>query len=88
MASEEEKGGPWYPDWEHSRPLAGIVVSMLAVIAWLFFILVYALYWSNNYNLFQNIIVTIVSLGIMGLVIGLFWVVWGFRHVRQWKKPA
>jgi hypothetical protein len=86
MAPEETKeGGPMYPDWEHSRPLGGIVVTMLAIIAWLVFILLYALYWSTNYDLFQNIVVVIVTLGITGLVIGLGWVIWGFRHVKQWK---
>jgi hypothetical protein len=55
------------------------VVSILGVIAWLVFILLYALYWSKGFSLFQNIIVTIVSLIIVGLLIGLMWVVWGFR---------
>jgi hypothetical protein len=86
-SGEAREGGPWYPDWEHTRPIGGIVLTMVAIIAWLIFILVYALYWSNNYNLFQNIVVVIVTLGITGLVIGIGWVVWGFRHVRMWKKP-
>ena len=60
-------------------PLAPIVGSILAVIAWLVFILIYALYWSKGYSLFQNVVVTIASLLIVGLLIGLMWVVWGFR---------
>jgi hypothetical protein len=88
MASDETKGGgPWYPDWEHARPVGGIVLTMVAIIVWLVFILFYALYWSGSYNLFQNIVVTVVTLGITGVVIGLGWVIWGFAHVRQWKKP-
>jgi hypothetical protein len=88
MASDETKeGGPWYPDWEHARPVGGIILTMVAIIVWLVFILFYALYWSGSYNLFQNIVVTVVTLGITGVVIGLGWVIWGFRHVRQWKKP-
>lgn len=59
---------------------------MVAIIVWLVFILFYALYWSGSYNLFQNIVVTVVTLGITGVVIGLGWVIWGFRHVRQWKR--
>ena len=88
MASDETKeGGPWYPDWEHTRPVGGIILTMVAIIVWLVFILFYALYWSGSYNLFQNIVVTVVTLGITAVVIGLGWVIWGFRHVRQWKKP-
>jgi hypothetical protein len=88
MAPDEMKeSGPWYPDWEHARPLGGIILTMVAIIVWLVFILLYALYWSGSYNLFQNIVVTVVTLGITAVVIGLGWVIWGFRHVRQWKKP-
>lgn len=81
-----KEGGPW-GDWEHNKPLGPIVVSILAVIAWLVFILLYALYWSNGFSLFQNVIVTIVSLTIMALFIGLGWVVWGMRFAGRWKKP-
>jgi len=53
------------------------------MIAWAVFILIYALFWSNNFNIFQNIIVTLVSLMIVGLLIGLMWVIWGSR--AGWK---
>jgi len=88
MTSDESKGGPWYPDWEHTRPVGGIILTLVAVIAWLVFILLYALFWFGNYNLFQNIVVTVVTLGITGVVIALGWVIWGFRHVKQWSKPT
>ena len=88
MTSEDvRQGSPW-SDWEHSRPLGGIVLTMLAIIAWLVFILLFALYWSGGFDLFQDIVVVIVSLGITGLVIGLGWIVWGFRHMKNWKKPS
>ncbi|MDV3292893.1 MAG: hypothetical protein LYZ70_01320 [Nitrososphaerales archaeon] len=64
-------------------PTVPIVVSILAVIAWLLFILLYALYWSNGFSLFQNVIVTIVSLMITALLVGLMWTVWGSR--RSWN---
>jgi len=67
----------------YKGPVALIVLSILAILGWLVFILLYALYWSTRFNLFQNIIVTIASLLIVGLLIGLMWVVWGFR--RGWR---
>ena len=84
MASDETKEGPKYPDWEHTRPIGGVVLTLLAVIVWLFFILFYSLFWSTGYSLFQNIVVVMVSLGITGCVIGLGWVIWGSRHVKNW----
>jgi hypothetical protein len=46
------------------------------VVVWLVFILFYALYWSSGFSLFQNVIVTIVSLMNTGLVIGAMWLIW------------
>ena len=70
------------PPWKYEGSIAPIVFSILGVIVWLVFILLYALYWSKGFSLFQNVIVTIVSLAIAGLLIGLMWVVWGNRHYR------
>ena len=63
-------------------PFAPIVLSFLAVVAWLVFILLFALYWSTGFSLFQDVIVTIVSLLVMGLLVGLMWVVWGMRFAK------
>lgn len=82
MASPDDtRTRPW-----PGPPLGPIVGSILTVIGWAIFILLYALYWSKSFDLFQDIIVTIVSLLIVGLVIALFWVIWGFsRGWRAWR---
>jgi hypothetical protein len=77
--------------WKHSGAFAPIVGSMLDVIAWLLFILFYALFWSRGFSLFQNVIVTIVSLAIAVLLIGLMWIIWGthyHRSVVRWTMPS
>jgi len=57
-----------------------MIASMLGIVAWLVFILLYALFWSKSYDLFQNIVVTFVSLVIVGILIGVMWMAWGFRQ--------
>jgi VIT1/CCC1 family predicted Fe2+/Mn2+ transporter len=69
-----------------SGPIWPIVASMLGVLVWLVFILIYALYWSRSFNLFQNIVVFIVSLGITGVLIGLMWVILGPEKYRTWNQ--
>ncbi|HME19220.1 MAG TPA: hypothetical protein VKF15_05780 [Nitrososphaerales archaeon] len=86
MPPEERDKGTTWTDWESYRPLGPIVVTFLAVIGWLVFILLYALFWSGPYSLFQNAIVTLVTLVIMGLVIGLTWTIWGMGHARRWMS--
>ncbi len=67
-AQEEEVG--------YQGPMGPVIGSILGVIGWLVFILLYALFWSSGFSLFQNVIVTIVSFIITGLLIGLLWLVW------------
>jgi hypothetical protein len=80
---ENAQEGQFPFDWKGRMPFAPIILSFLAVAVWLIFILLYALYWSTGFSWFQNIIVTIVSLLIMGLSVGLMWVVWGMKLAKR-----
>lgn len=71
----DRHGAPKTRSGKYEGPVAPVVASILAVMAWAIFILLYALFWSTRFSIFQNIIVTIVSLVITGLLIGLMWVI-------------
>jgi cation transporter-like permease len=60
-----------------------VVLSILALIVWLSFILAYALLWSGRFSLFQDFIVAIVSFLVTGLLVSLMWVIWAFK-VAKW----
>jgi hypothetical protein len=81
MSSSEESKVPF--DWKKQMPLGPIIVTFAMIAVWLVFILVYALFWSTGFNWFQNVIVTIVSLALVGLVIGLTWTVWGMKYAKS-----
>ncbi|MGD0644798.1 MAG: hypothetical protein ABSA75_07825 [Candidatus Bathyarchaeia archaeon] len=66
-----------------SGPFGLIIASMVGFLVWLVFILLFALFWSKGFNLFQNIIVFIVSLCITGLLIGLMWLIWSREKIRM-----
>jgi hypothetical protein len=59
-------------------PLVPIVVSILALIVWVIFLLWFIVSLSPDFDLFQNIVISLGSLLLVGLVVGLMWVVWGF----------
>lgn len=61
------------------NPFIPIVVSILAGIGWAIFILLHTIFWSTEFDLFQNIVIILVSLVVVGGSIGLIWVVWGFK---------
>jgi len=60
------------------KPLVPTVVSILALIVWVMFLLWFIVFLSPDFNLFQNIVITLGSLLLVGLVVGLMWVIWGF----------
>jgi hypothetical protein len=73
-------------------PFGAIIGTVLGLVAWLIFILLYALDWSKSYNIFQDLIVTVVSFVITGLVIGMIWLAWfrtnaGSKWNRDWSNP-
>ena len=67
-------------------PFVPIVFSIVGGLAWLIFILYFALFWSENYGLFQDIVVFIVTLCITALLIGLMWLIWGRNQWHWWTK--
>jgi hypothetical protein len=69
----------------YEGPMGPVIASIFGVIAWLVFILLYALYWSKSFDLFQNVIVTIVSLAIDALLIGAMWLIW-YRPTGELRR--
>ena len=63
-------------------PVGPIIVTFVVIALWLTFILFYALFCSTGFNWFQNIIVTIVSIVLVGLVLGAAWMIWGMKYAK------
>ena len=63
---------------QQKPPFVPVVVSILALIVWVIFLLWFIVSLSPDFDLFQNIVITLGSLLLVGLVVGLMWVVWGF----------
>ena len=65
---------------KEANPFIPIVVTIVTMICWAIFMMLYALFWSTGFNLFQNIVVVLLSLVVVGGVLGLMWVSWAFRR--------
>jgi len=61
------------------KPILPIAISILTVVGWLVFILFFNYFLLIDVTFFQNIIITIVSFLVIGLVIGLTCAIWSFR---------
>jgi hypothetical protein len=65
---------------KEDNPFAPIVVTLVAIICWAIFMLLDILFWSQNYSLFQNVVIFIISIVVTACIIGLMWVFWVFRR--------
>ncbi len=65
---------------KEANPFIPTVVTIVLVICWAIFMLLHVLFWSSDFDLFQNIVIILLSLVLVGGVIGLMWVVWAFRR--------
>ncbi len=70
--------------WKEPQPVIPIVISILGAIGWLVFILWHTFFWSTSFTLFQNIVIAISSFLVVAALMGLTWVVWGFRAGEKW----
>ena len=59
---------------------ARIVASILGPVAWLSFTLLYVGFWAQGFSLFQSVIVILVSVIVLGGLMGALWASWGMRH--------
>jgi len=65
---------------KEESPLIPIVITLVAGICWAIFMLLHILLWSANFDLFQNIVIILISIVVASCVIGLMWVFWLFRR--------
>jgi hypothetical protein len=63
-----------------ASPFIPIVVSIVAAILWAAFMLLHILFWSSNFDWLQNLAIIVLSLVIMGCIVGLMWVFWVFKR--------
>jgi len=64
---------------KEANPFIPIVITIIAGIGWVIFMLLHVVYWSPDFTFFQNIVIALLSLVLVGGFIGLMWVVWAFR---------
>ena len=82
LAGNEER----HMSYDRSTPFAPIIATVIGILAWLIFILLFALEWSKSYNLFQDVVIFIVSLAIAAMVISIMWLVWGRNRWAWWTR--
>jgi len=64
-------------------PFLPIVMTLIVFMGWAILMLLHVLFWSEHFNLFQNIVILVLSLVIVGCALGIPWMYWIFKRERR-----
>ena len=65
--------------WMMAGMRTRVAISIFAGVGWLSFVLLYAAFWSSGYTLFQSIVIVLVSVLVLGGIMGAMWASWGMH---------
>lgn len=63
-----------------------VSLSIISVVAWLIFLIIWLFFYANNFNVYQNIAIFIVSILAFGGIMGASWAPWGIKHGHKLEK--
>lgn len=63
-----------------------VIASIITVAGWLIFALLFLTFYSNGFDLVEKIVIVLVSLIIVGAILGSMWAYWGIKVSRRYTK--
>ena len=63
-----------------------VSLSIIVGVGWLVFLILWLFFYAGDYNVYQNIAIFIVSLLIMGGILGASWAPWGMKYGHKFDK--
>lgn len=70
-----------------------VSLSILVGVAWLVFVILWLFFYAGEYKWEKNVSIILLSILVVGLVLGAPWTMWGLRHrkkkeVEMWKTKG
>lgn len=63
-----------------------ISLSIIVGVGWLIFLILWLFFYASGFNIYQNIAIFIVSILIVGGVLGASWAPWGMRYGHKFDE--
>jgi len=63
-----------------------VSLSIIMGVGWLIFLILWLFFYASGFNVYQNIAIFIVSLLVVGGVLGAAWAPWGMKHGQKFEK--
>ncbi|MGF3554279.1 MAG: hypothetical protein ACQXXF_03245 [Thermoplasmatota archaeon] len=67
-----------------SRVIASIVIPFLLMI----FLITWFYFYADNFNIYQNFAVFLVSILVVGGLLGAMWAPWGMKHGKEFNEAC
>jgi hypothetical protein len=65
-----------------------VSLSIIMGIGWLIFLIVWLFFYASDFNIYQNIAIFIVSILVLGGVLGAAWAPWGMRYEHKFDDKS
>jgi hypothetical protein len=65
-----------------------ISLSIISVVGWLIFLIIWLFFYATNFNVYQNIAIFIISILAFGGIMGATWAPWGIKHGHKFEKKS
>ena len=65
-----------------------ISLSIIVGIGWLIFLILWLFFFASNFNIYQNIAIFIVSILIVGGVLGASWAPWVMKYGNKFDETC
>jgi len=65
-----------------------VALSILVSMGWLAFLIIWLFFYAGSFTIYQNLAVFLVSILVVGAIMGASWASWGIRHRHGWECCA
>jgi hypothetical protein len=63
-----------------------VSLSIIVGVGWLVFLILWLTFYAAAFTLLENIVIVLVSLLIVGAILGASWASWGIKYGRKFGK--
>ena len=63
-----------------------VSLSIIVGVGWLVFLILWVTFYAVTFTLLENLVIVLVSLLIVGAILGASWASWGIKYGRKFGK--
>jgi peptidoglycan/LPS O-acetylase OafA/YrhL len=63
-----------------------VIISIVIPLALMIFLIIWFYYYADNFNIYQNFAVFLVSILAVGGIMGAMWAPWGMKHGKEFEE--